>query len=259
LVSAGAESARGDLEDIDSLDAAMRGVAGVFSVQVPDVRQTDSERRHGMQLAQAALRARVQHFVHTSVTGTGTHESFPRWNTGYWSKQYWTDKWEIEEFVRNAGFTTWTVLKPAFMMDNFAIPKATHMFPDLHRGEIATALHSTTRMQLIAADDVGSFACAAFEDPQRFDRRNIDLAAEALTMNEVARVLTSVLQKSVASIELTSAQALERGMHTGWVRSQEWSNEIGYRADIAALRHYGIPLTSFEQWVQRHRDAIRVD
>lgn len=256
LVREGAQAMRGDLEDGASVEAAMQGAIGVFSVQVPDVTGTDSERRHGLTLVQAARRHAVRQFVHASVTGTGTHLDFPRWATGYWSQKYWTDKWDIEEAVRSAGFDTWTVLKPAFMMDNFAPPKAKFMFPHLQRGQIVTALHASTRMQLIAADDIGAFARAAFENPESFNRCNIDLAAEALTMAEIAAILSKVLQRNVVAAELTPEDALARGLSPGWVRSQEWSNEVGYRADIPALRRYGIALTSFEQWVQRHRHTM---
>jgi uncharacterized protein YbjT (DUF2867 family) len=258
LEQSGAELVRGDLDDIASIEAALHGVTGVFSVQVPDVTGTDSERRHGLALVQSALKAGVRQFIHTSVTGAGAHTSFPRWDTGYWSQKYWTDKWDIEEAVSRAGFASWTVLKPAFLMENFVPPKATFMFPDLRRGEIATALHANTYMQLIAADDIGAFARAAFESPETFNRRSIDLAAEELTMKEVAATLSRLLQKNILAIELTPGQALARGLHPGWVRSQEWTNEVGYCADIAALRQYGISLTSFEQWVQRHRSDIVV-
>lgn len=259
LVQAGAEAVRGDMGDAISVEAAMQGVTGVFSVQIPDMSGSDNERLHGFTLMQAAVKAGVRQFVHTSVTSTDRHTSFPRWGTGYWSEKYWTDKWDIEEAVRAAGFASWTVLKPAFMMDNFAMPKAKHMFPHLRQGEIATALRANTRMQLIAADDVGAFARAAFDDPETFNRRNIDLAAEALTMAEVASTLTNVLGKKVVAVALTPEEAVARGLFPGWVRSQEWSNEIGYRADIEALKQYGIVLTPFEQWVRKHRDEIVID
>jgi len=66
----------------------------------------------------------------------GKHEQFPRWQTGYWWQKYWTDKWDVEQAVRQAAFPRWTVLKPAFMMDNFAQPKSNFMFPHLRRGEM---------------------------------------------------------------------------------------------------------------------------
>jgi uncharacterized protein YbjT (DUF2867 family) len=259
LARSGAEPVRGDLGDSDSLDAAMRGVTGVFSVQVPDMAGTDDERRHGLALVRAALKAGVSQFVHTSVTGTADHRRFPRWGTRYWNEKYWTDKWDVEEAVRSAGFASWTVLRPAFMMENFAQPKSLFLFPHLRHGEIATALHTGTRMQLIAACDIGAFARTAFDEPRRFNRLNIDLAAQAATMGELAAILTRVCGKTVIARELTPDQARARGLYPLWVNSQEWSNEVGYRADIEALQPYGIPLTSFEQWARGARADIVIE
>jgi uncharacterized protein YbjT (DUF2867 family) len=259
LVQLGAEAVVGDFEDRRTLDAASRNVSGVFSVQVPDSAGTDSERRHGFALIEAAVRNGVAQIVHTSVSCAGRHESFSRWNEGYWSRKYWSDKWDIEQAVRAASFKRWTVLRPAFLMENFAQPKAAFMFPHLCSGEIATALRSNTKMQLIAADDIGAFACAAFDDVPRYHGQNIELAAEALTMPEVADILSRVSGRPVISKELTPEQALTRGLFPGWVRSQEWSNEVGYCANIPRLTQYGIELTSFERWAGDHRGHIRVD
>ena len=258
LREAGAELVTGDMEDPASLAAAMQGAAGVFSVQVPDTLGNDSERRHGMALVRAARSAGVGHFVHTSVSGTVQRTTFPRWASGYWSQKYWNDKWEVEEAVRSAGFAAWTVLRPAFLMDNFARPKAARMFPHLAQGEIATALQAHTRMQLIAADDVGAFAACAFDAPGSFAGHSIDLAAQALTMGEVAQTLAAVVGRSIAATALTPEQAVARGLHQGWVRSQEWSNEVGYQADIEGLARWHVPLTSFEGWAHRHRGSIDI-
>ena len=259
LVQLGAEAVVGDFDDRSTLDAATRNAWGVFSVQIPAAAGTDSERRHGFALIEAAVRNGAAQFVHTSVSCAGRHESFPRWNEDYWSRKYWTDKWDIEQAVRAAGFQRWTVLRPAFLMENFARPKAAFMFPHLSSGEIATALRSSTKMQLIAADDIGAFACAAFEDAPRYHGQNIELAAEALTMPEVADVLSRVMGRPVVNHELTPEQALARGLFPGWVRSQEWSNQVSYCANIPRLAQYGIELTSFEQWARNHRGQIRID
>jgi uncharacterized protein YbjT (DUF2867 family) len=259
LIGNGAEAVRGDLDDVASIEAALRGVSGVFSVQLTDSKGTDSERRQGFALVRAAQKAGVHKFVHTSVTGAGEHENFPRWGSAYWNQKYWTDKWEVEQAVRAAGFAGWTILKPAFMMENFMQPKAQFMFPQLRRGEIATALLAATRMQMISADDVGAFAGAAFDAPELFSGRSIDLAVEALAMSEIAATLSRELGKKITALALTPAQALERGLSPGWVRSQEWSNAVGYRADIDALRQYPVALTPFAAWAHRHRDEIIVE
>lgn len=259
LAKLGAEIAKGDMNDAASLAAAMQGAYGVFSVLRPDADGSDAERRHGYALVEAAQKNGIQHFVHTSVAEAGRHTSFPRWESGYWYQKYWTDKWDTEEAVRKGGFKYWTVLKPAFLMDNYAEPKAAGMFPHLRQGKVLTAFLPSTRLQMTSADDVGAFACAAFADPERFNRKDIDMATEALSMDEVASILSRTLGKKVIAQSVSPQEAVAAGLGAGWVRSQEWTNEAGYRADIAALRAWGIPLTTFEQWVTRHAGEIVID
>jgi uncharacterized protein YbjT (DUF2867 family) len=259
LVRMGAEAVRGDMSDRASLDGALRGVSGVFSMQSLDGSGSDAERQHGFALVLSALQSGVQQVVHTSVAATARHTQFRRWGTGYWWEKYWTDKWDIEEAVRNAGFGSWTVLRPAFMMGNFSRPKSDFMFPHLRHGEIATALKAETRLDLVSADDIGSFARAAFENPELFNRRNIDIAAESLTLGEVAATLSRVCGKAVKAVELSPAEAVARGLFAGWVNTQEWLNEVGYQVDIGALKSCGVPLTTLEQWANRHRAEIFID
>ncbi|MBB6290685.1 uncharacterized protein YbjT (DUF2867 family) [Pseudomonas sp. SJZ103] len=252
LVKQGATVVAGDMDDPASLVNALQGIYGVFSVQIPDSSNTDSERKQGFALVEAAYQAGVQHFVHTSVCEAGKHTSFARWGSGYWWQKYWTDKWDIEERVRHAGFPSWTVLKPAFMLDNFTLPKARYMFPHLVDGKIITALDPNTHLQLTTADDVGAFARAALEHPERYNGKSIDLANEALSMDEVAALLSRVLHRNIISESVSPGEAIAAGLFPGWVRSQEWTNEVGYRADINALAAYEVPLTLLEQWVKNH-------
>ena len=258
LAASGAQAAQGDLGDAASIAAAVQGVAAVFSVQVPDVTGNDHERRHGFALVQAARAAGVSQFVHTSVAQTGRHTGFPGWNSGRWSNKYWTDKGDIEEAVRHAGFAHWTVLQPAFMMDNLARPKSGFMFPHLHQGELLTALRPDTQLHFIAAADVGAFAAAAIDDPARWDGLTLPLASEALTMSEVAATLARVLKADVKALHVSPQQALDRGLFPGWVNAQEWINEVGYAVDIHEVRSRAIPLTPLDAWAAAHSASIQM-
>src|SRR5947199_8911673 len=82
----GAELVVGDLHDPESLAPAMKGVRGVFSVQLPDMANLDgdSEWVQGRNLVDAAREAGVAHFVHTSVSGAGQHRSAPGWAEARW-------------------------------------------------------------------------------------------------------------------------------------------------------------------------------
>lgn len=256
LLEDGAEVVRGDMGDPASLDEALRGVSGVFSMSPLDGSGDDSEKRYAALLVEAALKADVDHFVHASVAGI---ERPPHSSAPDTLVHYWNDKWEIEEYVRNAGFTGWTILRPTWIMENLAVPTSLFMFPQLKRGQLSTALQADTHLDMVAADDIGAFARAIFDNPAPFNGKNIDLAGESLTMGEVAAVISEVLGKEVVSLSLSPAEAVSRGMHPSVVNSQNYRNEVGFQVDIDALKLYGIPLTTFEQWVHKYRNRIVID
>lgn len=260
LVQKGVEAVEGDFSNEASLDSAMQNVNAVFAMTNAAMPGTDDERKQGYALIRAAKNNKVQQFVFTSVAKAGSHDDFPDWASNRWNKKYWTDKWELEECVRNVGFPYWTILKPAFMMENFLSSKAKYMYPSLQQGKIVTALHPSTRLDLVTTDDIALFACAAFQEPERFNKKSIDLASESLTMNEVASILSDVTGKKVSSLSLRSEELIEMGLSTGVAISHEWQNEVGYQVDIDSLKTtYKIKLSSFRDWAVKYRRDFIID
>lgn len=77
LAVQGVDLVRGDFTDIATLDAALEGVGGVFSMQMPPrAGDPTSEVRTGLALIDAAYRAGVGMFVHTSVARAGDQDTF---------------------------------------------------------------------------------------------------------------------------------------------------------------------------------------
>jgi hypothetical protein len=72
------------------------------------------------------------------------------------------------------------------------------------------------------------------------------LAAEELTMEEGMQTLNRVLGKRAVVHSVTPQEAMAAGLSAGWVRSQEWSNEISYGVEFGTLGQWDVPLTSFE-------------
>lgn len=259
LAKQGVELFQGDFDDPASLRAAMSGIHGVFSVQMPPIPQDpDVEVRTGSNLVEAARDAGVDTFVHTSVARADEQASFIGWDEGRWGRVYWNSKSTVNDLVRAAGFPHWTILKPALMMDNFIGSKAQWMFPRLAEGVIETAMHEDTRIDLIATDDVGKFAAAAFAEPDRFNKQEIGLAAEALTMGEVAQILSEVSGRPVSLRALTETEMLASGAVETLVSSQIWANVEGYKVDIDALKQWRVPLTSFREWIASRADHLEV-
>jgi uncharacterized protein YbjT (DUF2867 family) len=251
LREAGAELVQGDLGVPESLVAAVAGVRGVFSVQTPDVTDpgSDSERVNGRNLIEAARRAGVEQFVHTSVSSAGDHRSMPGWAEGRWDRQYWESKADIDDRVRTAGFRYWTVLKPATFMDNLLGWSA--MFGDWSDGTIVTSLAADTEIALIAVDDIGAAAAAAFADPDRLHGLDVQLAGDVLTMTQMAAILSEVLGRHIEAPVLTAAEAVERGMHPAMTTMMEWTDEVGNPARPEDARRLGLPTTDFRTWAAR--------
>lgn len=117
LAAQGVEVAKGDFNDSASLDAALAGVGGVFSMQMGShPGDPDTEIVTGKALIEAAGRAGVDTIVHTSVARAGDQKNFVGWDEGRWEPLYWDNKAAVIDMVKTQGFRHWTILKPAMIM-----------------------------------------------------------------------------------------------------------------------------------------------
>ncbi|GAB7038619.1 MULTISPECIES: NmrA/HSCARG family protein [Catenuloplanes] len=256
IAALGATLYRADLRDPASLTGAVAGVRGVFSVQMPawnadGSADFDDELRQAVNLIDAARDGGVPQFVHTSVSGAGRTADVPGWAEGRWvpMEAVYRPKVAAAERVRAAGFPRWTILKPGFFMSNLH-PDAAYLFPRGVEGGLATVLRPGTHLSLVAVDDIGRAAAAAFIEPDRFHRVELELASDYLTMTEVAATLSRALGVPVAAPDMTEAEALAAGMPPYAALSHEFLNVAGQPARPEFARALGIPLTSFETWAR---------
>jgi len=252
----GAHLVTGDLDDRDSLIRAAEGARAVFSVQMPAMTAGGidfaGELAHAVNLIEAAVAAGVPHLVHTSVSGAGQHTESPGWAEGRWAalEPYYTTKAGIQDRVREAGFTHWTILKPGFFMENL-LPCAAYLFPRGVEGGLVTVLRPQTRLSLVAVDDIGEAAAAAIAAPDRFDRVELELASDYLTMTDIAKILAHALGADLTAPDMTEQEAIAAGMPPWAGTSHERMNVAGQPARPEYARALGIPLTSFEEWADR--------
>lgn len=255
----GAILVRGAFEDDEALQLAVSGAQAVFSVQPAPQSDSDSERKEARALVAAARKAGADHFIHTSVSNTGSFRSMTGWNEGRWSRNYWESKADAEAIAGDAGFRHLTILRPAFMMENFVAQKASGMFPDLASGEIVTAVEPESRIALVAADDIAAAVSMAIRDPDRFAGEPVELAGDWLTLPEVAQVLSSAGFGEIAARTASRAELIERGQFAGWVETQEWMNVVGYPARPEAMLSCGLVPTRFADWAQRQAKIMAQD
>ncbi|HSD39512.1 MAG TPA: NmrA family NAD(P)-binding protein [Rhodocyclaceae bacterium] len=258
LAAQGADVVKGEFTDIASLDAALVGVDGVFSVQMgSQPGDPETEIVAGKALVEAAHRANVRVIVHSSVARAGDHEKFIGWSEGRWEPLYWQNKAAVNEMVKTQGFRHWVILKPALIMENLVPPMVDLMYPSLaERGRFETAIEADTRNDWIAAQDIGAFAAAAFADPERFHGHEIDLAAESLTLPEVAAKITKATGKPVSAVTLSEEETLAKPYGAMIFQHESWNNVEGYKVDLDAVRGWGVRLTTLDQFIQQHRDKF---
>lgn len=258
LAAQGVDIVKGEFTDTASLDAALTKVDGVFSVQMGShPGDPETEIVAGKALIEAAHRANVRVIVHSSVARAGDHEKFIGWSEGRWEPLYWQNKAAVNEMVKTQGFRHWVILKPALIMDNLVPPMVDLMYPSLaKRGRFETGIEPATRLDWIAAQDIGAFAAAAFADPERFNGHEIDLAAESLTLPEIAVKMTKATGKPVSAVTLSREEALAHPHGELVYMSELWNNVEGYKVDLESVRSWGVPLTRLDQFIEQHRDKF---
>ncbi|PVM72349.1 NmrA family NAD(P)-binding protein [Caulobacter radicis] len=258
LSAQGVEVVKGDFNDAASLDAALAGVDGVFSMQMGShPGDPETEIVTGKALIEAAKRAGVDTVVHTSVARAGDQKNFVGWDEGRWEPLYWNNKAAVIDMVKAQGFPHWTILKPAMIMEDILPPQADLQFPTLRtRGRFETVIDADTGIDWIAAADIGAFAAAAFAEPERFHGHEIDLASETFTLPVVADKMAKATGKAVTAVTLSQDEALARHWGELFTSSEAWNNVEGYKVDLEAARSWGVPLTSLDAFIEQHRDKF---
>jgi uncharacterized protein YbjT (DUF2867 family) len=117
-------------------------------------------------------------------------------------------------------------------------------------GTLAEPLLPATPLQMVAVDDIGAFAALAFAAPERWIGRTIELAGDELTMLQAAERFGLVIGRPVQYVQVPMAE-VRRTMGEDQAAMYSWFNQVGYRADIPALRALYPALTTLEQWVRR--------
>jgi DNA-binding MarR family transcriptional regulator len=198
--------------------------------------------------------SRISRVYLTEQGRNNLHLNAPGWAEGRWKsmENYFGAKAAIQDRVHEAGFAHWTLLKPAAFMENF-LP-GSFMMPRGVRGGLVTCVKPNTELALIAVDDIGVAAAAAFADPARFDGVELELAGERLSMTQIAEVLSRALGVELTAPDMTPEQAIAAGASPFAVQN-DWQNEIGHPARPEFARALGIPLTSFADWAQAHLKA----
>jgi uncharacterized protein YbjT (DUF2867 family) len=241
LQGAGADLVVGDLDDPASLRTAMEGMHGVFLVLTMMVGAKISpegvvaEERRGKVVADLARESGIEHLVYSSLNGASAHSGIP----------YYESKARIEEHIHAVGLQA-TILRPVSFMDNFA----TYNRPALDDGElvVSLAVRPELAMQLISVRDIGAFAAIAFDRPDHFLGRTVEIAGDVLTPAEIAETFGRVcgLPVRLRRTPIEQIRAFDEQLAQMFTFFDEHPSEL---SDLSQLRADHPGLMRLETWL----------
>ncbi|KAI1104530.1 NAD dependent epimerase/dehydratase [Jackrogersella minutella] len=249
LSDLGAKLVKGSFEDVASLRTGMQNADVVF-LNLP---AGASDLTYTTHVIKAAQSASVPWIICSTAVNTGQHESFPGWGPRHPMYHYWLGKDAIENLVRGSGLPRWTIVQPAHLLQNLLPPVDPYYFPGFAERKVLKSAYSPeAKLGWVDAADVGKVVATALSDPDRYSGKEIPLAAESLTIGELAEKVGKAIGKPVTTEFYTDSElaAMGPGLMTA---SQKWASEVptGLSAESAAAE-FG--LTSVHDFFARNSE-----
>ncbi|KZV99227.1 NAD dependent epimerase/dehydratase [Exidia glandulosa HHB12029] len=232
----------GDYSNADAINKATVGAKGVFINPFPDMVNPEGEAPQVRRFVEAALAAgTVEHLVISTAFHVQNHLDWLTAHPGSILEAYYKSKIGAEEVVRNSGVKYWTVLRPPWLMHNYLFPHCTFHYPKLHDERIfKTALTRDAEIAHFDPADLGRFAAAAFAHPETFAGKEIELGSVNLSTEEVAIAISGRMGSFRAA-------------------ATDFQNQSGASIspeELSTVKSYGIPLTTFTEFLQNNKAAV---
>jgi uncharacterized protein YbjT (DUF2867 family) len=188
----GVEAVRFDFTDPTSWGAAFDGVEVMFLMRPPHLSRVERDMVPALEQARSSG---VRHVVLLSLQGADRNRAVPHAR--------------LEQWLRGSG-QSWTFIRPSFFMENLSTIHAA----DIRDHDVILVPAGRGRTSFVAAADVAAVAAAALLDPQgHANRAWTPTGPEALTYDEVAGILSAVLDRSIRYVRPGAARYLRHATH----------------------------------------------
>ena len=232
LRNKGANIVKGDLDDSDSLEHAVKDVESVFLMGTPFEDGTEGEIRRGKLMADIAKENKVEHLVYSSVANANKNTGIPHFES----------KYKVEQHIKNLGIPH-TIIGPTFFMENL-------LGPGLEQRQLALPLSPLTTLQQSALENIAEFSALVLERRKPFLGKRIDIASDEVTAEQAAEILSDVLGYKIKYVPVPLQQAYQA--NEDMARMYEWYEKVGTGIDITSL-HQEYPEVNwltFKDWTR---------
>jgi uncharacterized protein YbjT (DUF2867 family) len=188
LRRAGADVVQGDLEDIDSLKAAVKGCHGVFGV-TNYWEHYGREYPQGKNLVDAVAASGIEHFV------LSTLPNVKKVTRGALDVPHFDAKARLEEYSRGLGLPA-TYVHVAFYCENFLT-----FFPPrrLEDGSFVFAFpQGDTPLAVVAVEDIGGVVAALFDRAREYQDRTVGIVGDDQPCDTYAATMSRITGRHIA-------------------------------------------------------------
>ncbi|KAH8911162.1 NAD(P)-binding protein [Coniochaeta sp. PMI_546] len=256
LSSIGVIITRASWDDEDAIASAMAGCTKVFLNLMPSLTSLDDEVVWGKRIIALAKQAGVDHLIYASGVYTNKIDRLSHLEPNSIVAHTMRSKLAIEGATRDAGFKHYTILRGGFFMANFIKPKAAIMYPSLvNDGVWVTAISADSLLPLIDTEDIGRFAVAAFQEPERFGE--VDLVWEYRTPGEVIDALSRAAGRELKLKVLTDEEVEEESKTNIFIKAQRTVGDLDRFVDLDQVRSYGVQMTTFPEFLEREKEGVQ--
>jgi len=233
LRTLGIDVVKGNLNDIKSLDQAMQGVYGVFSMtNFWEFGTGKKEVIQNKNLTDIAQKYNVQHYVLASIARCDDNPNLAHFVT----------KNECEKYIQSSGLP-YTFLRAVYFMDNLNPNEQGATF---HWAVLPDILGTKTTLQMISTADIGWFAANSFIHPEQYLNKILDIAGDEVTYPQLLAAYKKVYNADPKKSNLMKFMLMN--MMPEIKKMMNWYREPRFKADIKHLRTIHPTLTRIEDY-----------
>lgn len=246
----------GDYDNIEALEAAMKDCTGAFLNFMPDFKDQDAEKRHATNILTTAKKAGVKHVTYSGGLAPGAEKKITHWEPESLMAKFMNGKTEIEQQCQNAGFQSWTILRPGNFMANFLTPLVRMYHPFTETGVWVTVLKPETLLPMTATVTIGEFGAATFLNPERFGGQAVGFADELLRPDDVLEKLSKAAGRELRAEYLSDEEAEKLKVGNPFIGGQLAMRDLAKFFDMEEIKGWGVPLSSFDEFIAAEQKRI---
>ena len=230
------EIIKGDLNEIASYQQHLHDCDGVFCNLVFKY-GIEKEIKQGFELVNASKESNIKYFIYSSVIGCDLDTGIPHWES----------KNKIENHIKASGIS-YTILRPSSLYENLLIPQVKSR---ILKGKLVLPTKKNTMQQFIGSEDIGRIVTTVFSNPEKYQAKTINLAAEQMDGEELAATFSKAMRREIKFQQLPMF-ITRLVMGRDLARMFRWinNNNACLVKDLQAFRNEFPGMLSLEEWIK---------